>query len=753
MAEPAPETDVLTDGSSDEHRRLTDALQQAVATQDILAALGRAGANPAGVLDVIVARVLSLCRADASQLYLLDDGVFRLSRVSGELSEEFRRYLHEHPISRDRSTLIGRVAEDRLTQQIPDVLDDPQYGRPDLQRLGGYRTLMSAPMLLDDEVVGVLSVWRTDVAPFDVAEQGLLSSFAVQAAIVLRQVELRRALEERTEELAANVAALEALREVGQAVSSSLDLDEVLEQVVRSAVHLTGTDGGSIMEHDPVTQTFSVRSAYGGSEGFVDRLRSVRISERETLVGRTALEHRTLELTDLSAVEPDPHLQLLREDGWRSLLAVPLLRQDRMLGALVIRRRSPGHFPGDTVELLRTFASQSALAIANARLFRELETSRRELEEASRHKSEFLASMSHELRTPLNAVIGFSEVLLDRMFGPLNERQEEYLHDIASSGRHLLELLNEILDLSKVEAGQMVLQPSVFSVPTALEYALSMVRERAAAHGIGLELSVAPEVGFLEADELRFRQVLLNLLSNAVKFTPDGGSVSVSADVRDGELVVAVSDTGIGVAPEDRERIFESFQQGPRGAPKEEGTGLGLTLSRRIIELFSGRIWLESEPGVGSTFTFAVPLTTAGAPADSPASGDHPLVLLVDDDRASLDLFTAYLAGAPARVARARDGTEALELVLRLRPSVVVLDLILPERDGWEVLAELRSEPETAATPVVIASIADERSRGLAAGAQEYLTKPVGRDVLLAALARVGVLPVATASALSAESP
>ena len=265
------------------------------------------------------------------------------------------------------------------------------------------------------------------------------------------------------------------------------------------------------------------------------------------------------------------------------------------------------------VELLETFASQSALAIVNARLYRELETQSKELEIASNHKSEFLASMSHELRTPLNAVIGFSEVLLERMFGQINERQEEYLRDIWNSGRHLLELLNEILDLSKVEAGRMVLEPTTFSVTTALEYTLAMVRERAAAHAIKISVNIADDVGDIEADELRFKQVVLNLLSNAVKFTPDGGSVSVAAFRKDAELVVTVTDTGIGVPVEDQEKIFDSFQQGGRGPAKEEGTGLGLTLSRRIVGLFGGRMWLKSTVGVGSTFGFAIPAVSRAA--------------------------------------------------------------------------------------------------------------------------------------------
>ncbi len=511
------------------HRDLGDAAEQFAATNEILTALGRSAADPDSVLDTIVDRAAALCRADASLIYLPDGDVFHVSRRSGAAPVEFFDYIESHPIVISRDSLLGRVVLDRRTQQIPDVLTDPEYRRQDIQRTAGYRTLMSAPMLLDDEVVGVLQVWRTHVDPFDKRAIELLGVFAAHAAIAIRNVELVRALESRTAELATKVEQLEALSEVGETVSSSLNLDEVLATIVMHAVRITGTDGGSIMEYVDSDGCFSVRSAYGSSQEMLDRLRSVRIERESTLVGRAAFDRRPLEVPDLSVAELDPHLQILYDDGWRSVLAVPMLRQDRMVGALVIRRKTAGSFSEDTLELLQTVASQSALAILNARLFGELETKTAELEIASHHKSEFLASMSHELRTPLNAVIGFSEVLLDRMFGDINERQEEYLRDIWNSGRHLLELLNEILDLSKVEAGKMELERSTFSVRQALEYGLALVRERAAAHAISLHLHIATDVADVEADELRFKQVILNLLSNAVKFTPDGGNVRVAA--------------------------------------------------------------------------------------------------------------------------------------------------------------------------------------------------------------------------------
>jgi signal transduction histidine kinase/CheY-like chemotaxis protein len=461
-------------------------------------------------------------------------------------------------------------------------------------------------------------------------------------------------------------------------------------------------------------------------------------------VGRAAIEARPLEVPDLDSVPLDPHLQRLHDAGWRSVVAVPMLRESRIVGALVVRRKTTGGFSQDTLDRLQSFAAQSALAIHNARLFRELEIKTAELEVASQHKSEFLASMSHELRTPLNAVIGFSEVLLEQMFGEINERQEEYLRDIWSSGKHLLELLNEILDLSKVEAGKMELELSTFSIRGALEYGISLLRERASLHHIELLLEVGPDLDSVEADELRFKQVVLNLLTNAVKFTPDGGIISVRATREAAELVVAVTDTGIGVRPEDHERIFESFHQGGRGAPKEEGTGLGLTLSRRIVELLDGRMWLTSQVGEGSTFAFAIPLRSVRSDdretETAPQPTGLPIVVLVEDDRPSLDLFSAYLEGADLEVAVARDGEEGLDSVRRLNPAAVVLDIRLPRMDGWEVLRTLKADPATSNVAVVVVSIVDERAKGIALGAAEYLVKPIGRDDLLQALAKAHVL-------------
>jgi signal transduction histidine kinase len=304
--------------------------------------------------------------------------------------------------------------------------------------------------------------------------------------------------------------------------------------------------------------------------------------------------------------------------GYRALLGVPLLREEQVIGVLTVSRKTPGNFAPEIVRVLMTFATQSALAIQNARLFREIEDKSRQLEAASRHKSEFLANMSHELRTPLNAILGFSEVLAERMFGELNPKQEEYLRDIHTSGQHLLSLINDILDLSKVEAGRLELELASFNLPMAVENAMTLVRERATRHGITLDQAIDDRVGNIVADERKVKQILLNLLSNAVKFTPAGGRIGLTATATAEAITISVSDTGIGIAPEDQATIFEEFRQvGRDDARKQEGTGLGLTLAKKFVELHGGQIWVQSQVGQGSTFSFTLPVRPEEGPSSS----------------------------------------------------------------------------------------------------------------------------------------
>jgi two-component system, NtrC family, sensor kinase len=466
-------------------------------------------------------------------------------------------------------------------------------------------------MLREGNLIGVILIRGTEVRPFTDKQIELVTTFADQAVIAIENVRLFQEVEARTRELARSVGELKALGEVGQAVSSTLDLQTVLSTIVGHAVQLSGTGSGVIYEYDDATQEFHLRASHRMEHELVEAIRAAPIRLREGATGRATTTRTPVQVVDLlddreiggTRIRP-----IMARLGYRSLLAVPLLREERIMGALTVWRKEVGNFSPEIVNLLQTFATQSALAIQNARLFREIEDKSRQIEAANRHKSEFLANMSHELRTPLNAIIGFSEVLGEKMFGELNEKQAEYTEDILSSGRHLLSLINEILDLSKVEAGRMELELATFDLPLAIENARTFVRERATKHGINLDVTVDERLGDFVGDERKIKQVLLNLLSNAVKFTPEGGRIGIKARQADGSVEISVSDTGIGIAPEDQPKIFEEFRQvGSDYAHKIEGTGLGLTLAKKFVELHGGKIWVTSELGKGSTFSFTLP--------------------------------------------------------------------------------------------------------------------------------------------------
>ena len=594
-------------------RERSELLEQQTATNEVIQAIGRSGFELRPIFETVVEHAMRLCRANAAQIFTYDTDHYRLASASGG-SDEYRSLIGARDISPGPGTLVGRVGLGRQPVLIADAITDPAYEWMEAQQLGGFRSIVAVPMLSNDEVIGVISLWRLEVDPFTPREVEVAMTFAAQGAIAIRNANLMQQLEQRTRELAHSVEELQGLREVGEAVNSTLDLYEVLSTIVAQAVQLSGTEGGSIFEFDEEDQEFHVRAAFGTSEELLDALRATRVGLDDTLVGRAASTRTSIAVPDIDEAPRDAHLTQLSHAGWCSMLAVPLVREDSILGALVVRRRRVGAFSSQITELVETFASQSALAIQNARLFQQLELKSRELEIASRHKSEFLASMSHELRTPLNAVIGFSDVLLDRLFGELTSKQEEFLGDIRNSGKHLLELLNEILDLSKIEAGEMQLELANTSLREALENGLKMVGERANRQGLSVDLTLEPGVDFVVADPLRLTQVIVNLLTNAVKFTPEGGTIEVSARRVADEIHVSVKDSGIGIAEADQARIFDTFQQGPRAASAAaEGTGLGLTLSKQIAELHRGRLWVESDIGAGSTFTFAIPAPTNAA--------------------------------------------------------------------------------------------------------------------------------------------
>jgi GAF domain-containing protein len=593
---------------------LAEALEQQTATSAILRVISSSPTDLQPVMEAVVENAVRVCGAMDSSIFRLEGEHLRLVARHGPLRLSVAI---GEALPGIHGTVSERILRERRTIHVEDILaaeaEYPVTASRVRGRMSTVRTMVGTPLLREGRPLGVLYVNRgPEVQPFSAKQIALLETFANQAVIAIENVRLFTELQARTRDLMRSVGELKALGEVSQAVGSTLDLQTVLTTIVGRAVQLSGTGGGVIYEYDEATQEFQVRATDQIEPEHFAALRATPIRLGQGAVGQAAATRTSVQVPDILAegALAATHIRpILARSGYRSILAVPLLFEERVMGGLVVWRREAGTFDPGVVNLLQTFATQSVLAIQNARLFREIADKSRLLEAASRHKSEFLANMSHELRTPLNAILGFSEVLAERMFGEVNEKQAEYLQDILASGRHLLSLINDILDLSKVEAGRLELELGRFHLPTALDNSLILVRERATRHGITLTQTVDPRVGDIVADERKVKQILLNLLSNAVKFTPEGGQVGVTATAAEDGITIAVSDTGIGIAPEDQAAIFEEFRQvGRDDARKQEGTGLGLTLAKKFVELHGGRIGVQSQVGQGSTFTFTLPV-------------------------------------------------------------------------------------------------------------------------------------------------
>ena len=585
-------------------RELTESLEQQTATAEILRVISSSPTDLQPVMDAVAENAARVCGATDASIRRIEGDTLRLVARFGSIPIGAPDVI---PLDRDYPT--GRSVIERRTVHIEDLLSLPETEFPRISR--DARTSLITPLMREGVPIGAILIRRVEMQPFTDKQIELLKTFADQAVIAIENVRLFQELQTRTRELARSVDELRALGEVGRAVSSTLDVETVLNTIVSRASQLAGADGCTIYEYDSDAEEFRLRAAHNADAGFVAAIRAAPIRKGEGVMGRAVQMREPIQIPDIAV--PGAYQSRQRDvligAGYRALLSVPLVREDEIIGSLSLTRKLPGEFPTEVVELLRTFATQSALALQNAHLFQEIEEKSRQLEVANRHKSEFLASMSHELRTPLNAVIGFSEVLLERMFGEINDKQDEYLQDILSSGRHLLSLINDILDLAKIEAGRMELEVVDFHLPQAIDNAITLVRERAARRAITLAIEIDPRLGEIKGDERKVKQVLLNLLSNAIKFTPEGGHVGVQAGLSDDFAEVAVTDTGVGIAPEDHEAVFEEFRQvGTDYAKKHEGTGLGLTLSRRFVELHGGKIWVKSQLGQGATFTFTLPV-------------------------------------------------------------------------------------------------------------------------------------------------
>jgi len=588
-------------------KELSEALEQQTATSEILGVISSSPTDVQPVFDSLVASAARLCRANDVLLLIREGDVLRpvagVGAFWASLAADFR-------VALVRGSVAARSVIDGTTLHIPDLAVVPEVEFPlgrDLQRRFRHHTTLAVPLLRDGIALGTIFAMRFEVRPFADQQIALLKTFADQAVIAIENVRLFNELEGRNGDLTRTLAQQTATAEILRVIAASpTDEQPVFDAIVRSAQRLLRGHSSTIrrlVDDQLVAVAFTTTTLEGDLVGEPRRAYPAARSAMAVLEGQPWI------VTDVLADPqmPAEAMEQARARGYRSVLGVPLVRGRNVIGILNVSRRETGGFTDKEVALLQTFADQAVIAIENVRLFRELEAANRDLQAASQHKSEFLANMSHELRTPLNAVIGFSEVLSERMFGDLNEKQAEYANDIHASGQHLLSLINDILDLSKIEAGKMELELSDFDLPATIDNALMLVRERAARRGIDLQRTVDDRIGQVQADERKVRQILLNLLSNAMKFTPEGGRIDVHAMPRDGMVEVSVTDTGVGIAPEDQEAVFDEFRQVGTADKKVEGTGLGLALSRRFIELHGGNIWVKSQVGEGSMFTFTIP--------------------------------------------------------------------------------------------------------------------------------------------------
>jgi GAF domain-containing protein/CheY-like chemotaxis protein len=725
------------------NKDLTEALERQTATADILRVISQAQTDVQPVFEAIADSAMRLFGAWGVLVWRYDGELLRLAAARGGRPGSSEAMLERWQTPRwpGDDTMLGRTVRTRTTQQIVDIDTDPSA--PAVLREGaherGWRSTIQVPMLRGDDVVGIMAVSRVEPGGFATAEIALLQTFADQAVIAVENARLLT-------ELQRSIGQLTALGEVGQAVSSSLDLETVLTTIVSRAVQLSGLDGGVVFEYDEAAEEFVPRASAQQGRGLA-AAGQAGIRKGEGVVGRTATTLEPVQVADigLAGAYEGPLREALIESGVRALLAVPILREGRLLGGLAVSRNEPGDFPAETVELLQTFSTQSALAIQNARLFQQLEA-------ANRHKSEFLASMSHELRTPLNAIIGYSEMLQEEATDLGQASLVPDLGKINTAGKHLLELINAVLDLSKIEAGKMDLFVEPFDVARLVEEIGGVIQPLADRKGNSLVTWCAHETGMMRADLTKVRQSLFNLLSNACKFT-EGGTVSLTArrewvpSLNAHWMRFQVTDTGIGMTSEQMGRLFQEFSQaGPDTARKYGGTGLGLALSRRLCRMMGGDVEVESEPGRGSTFTIRLPAEVAEPAVEAsteaaPAPAREPpsiagTVLVIDDETAVRDLMRRFLAREGFGFVGAAGGEDGLRLARAIRPEVITLDVMMPGMDGWAVLTALKADPATADIPVVMLTIVTDRRLGYALGAAEYLTKPIDRERLIATLAR-----------------
>jgi signal transduction histidine kinase len=586
---------------------LRESLDRQTAAADVLRVISSSPGELEPVFKAILENATRICEANFGQLQLYENGAFRIGAMHNVPPAWAKMRQHEPVFRPGPLTPLAQIVATKQLVHVADYNEHPAYqqGDPGAVRfveVAGVRTLVLVPMLKEEELIGTIQVYRQEVRPFTDKQLQLLENFAAQAVIA---IENTRLLSELRQSLQQQTATADVLKLITR---STFNLQTVLDTLIESAASLCQADQGYIGRPKD-DGLFRAEASYGYSPALKDLVdRTPWKAGRESAIGRVLLERAPIHIVD---VETDPEYRMVemqKTGGYHSVLGVPLLREGTLIGVLVLACCSIRPFTDKQIKLVTAFADQAVIAIENVRLFEEIQDNSRQLEEASQHKSQFLANMSHELRTPLNAILGYSELMADGAYGEPSEKMLGILKRLEANGKHLLGLINDVLDLSKIEAGQLVLELSDYSVQDIAQTVRSTLESLAADKKLAFKLDVSSGLPPGRGDGRRLTQVLINLVGNAIKFT-DAGEVAIKAEANNGAFHVSVRDTGPGISAADQAKLFQEFQQADNAITKKKGgTGLGLAISKRIIEMHGGKIWVESQPGQGSTFAFKLPV-------------------------------------------------------------------------------------------------------------------------------------------------